>query len=129
MNDFENHRRLLGILHLVWAGFAVVGAGAGTILIASVGLLPGLIDEIWIPLAITSTIAVLIAAMIMLFFFPSLIGGYGILRGRSWARHWLMVAAVLNLVAFPLGTALGIYTLWVTWPRPETGAPITGTTS
>ncbi len=86
MNDFENHRRLLGILHLVWAGFAVIGAGAGTILIASVGLLPGLIDETWLPLAITSTIAVLIAAMIMLFFFPSLIGGYGILRGRSWAR-------------------------------------------
>ncbi len=129
MNDFENHRRLLGILHLVWAGFAVIGAGAGTILIASVGLLPGLIDETWLPLAITSTIAVLIAAMIMLFFFPSLIGGYGILRGRSWARPWLMIAAVLNLVVFPLGTALGVYTLWVTWPRQETGVPISGTTS
>ncbi len=126
MSEFEQHNRLVGILHLVWAGFAIVGVGAGTILLAGIGLLPGVLDETWLPLAITTTIALLIAGVILLFFLPSLMGGIGILRHRPWGRTWLTIAAILNLIIFPLGTALGLYTLWVTWPRVAGDVTISG---
>ena len=36
------------------------------------------------------------------------------LRGRKpWARNLALILAAFNLLLLPLGTALGLYTLWV----------------
>jgi hypothetical protein len=45
-----------------------------------------------------------------------LFAGYGLLQRKPWARILAMVLAVLALIKFPLGTALGLYTLWVLAP-------------
>ena len=44
------------------------------------------------------------------------LAGWGLLERRPWARMLAIVLAVLALFRFPLGTALGIYTLWVLAP-------------
>jgi hypothetical protein len=36
-----------------------------------------------------------------------------VLKYQQWGRILALVLAVLNLLAFPIGTALGSYTLWV----------------
>ncbi len=46
----------------------------------------------------------------------ALIAGYGLLQRKPWGRVVAIVAAVLALIKFPFGTALGIYTLWVLAP-------------
>ncbi len=43
--------------------------------------------------------------------------GIALLNRASWARVLAVIAAVLALIKFPLGTALGIYTLYVLAPR------------
>jgi len=45
-----------------------------------------------------------------------LIAGWGLLERQSWARTLALVLAFINLFHFPLGTALGAYTLWVLLP-------------
>lgn len=42
-----------------------------------------------------------------------IIGGIGLLKRRPWARILLLIVSVLQLLDIPLGTALGIYTIWV----------------
>ena len=42
--------------------------------------------------------------------------GWGLLKRRSWARMLAIVFACFNLLELPIGTALGIYTLWVLLP-------------
>lgn len=44
---------------------------------------------------------------------PCLIAGGGILSGKRWSRILGIIVAVIELFAVPLGTALGIYALWV----------------
>lgn len=44
------------------------------------------------------------------------VAGYGLLSRRPWARVLAIVLAILALLKFPVGTALGIYTLWVLAP-------------
>jgi uncharacterized membrane protein (DUF2068 family) len=39
--------------------------------------------------------------------------GWGLLKTRPWARGLAIVLGAISLLHFPLGTALGIYTLWV----------------
>src|SRR5438105_14455691 len=42
-----------------------------------------------------------------------LIAGWGLFERRPWARMLSIVLAIFALFDFPLGTAIGIYTLWV----------------
>jgi hypothetical protein len=42
--------------------------------------------------------------------------GYSLIARRTWGRTLAIVAAILSLIKIPMGTALGIYTLWVLAP-------------
>ena len=51
----------------------------------------------------------------------ALIAGYGLLTRRPWGRVLGIVVGILALLKFPIGTALGIYSLWVLAPA-QSGA-------
>lgn len=42
--------------------------------------------------------------------------GFSLLSRKPWGRTLAIVVAILSLIKFPIGTALGIYTLWVLAP-------------
>jgi hypothetical protein len=42
--------------------------------------------------------------------------GWGLLQHEEWARIFALVVGFIALLSVPLGTALGIYTLWVLLP-------------
>lgn len=48
---------------------------------------------------------------------PTLIAGIGLLKRQSWARILTIVLSCLYLPAIPIGTALGVYGLWVMTER------------
>jgi hypothetical protein len=45
-----------------------------------------------------------------------LVAGLGLLQRQEWARTVALVVGFLALLNVPIGTALGIYTLWVLLP-------------
>lgn len=63
------------------------------------------------------------------FFLPGIIAyilaGYGLLNFKNWARILAIILAILNLILFPIGTALGIYTLIIMF-NEETKALLRG---
>lgn len=46
----------------------------------------------------------------------ALMVGYSLMTRRPWGRILAIIVAILALLKFPFGTALGIYTLWVLAP-------------
>jgi hypothetical protein len=44
---------------------------------------------------------------------PGIIVGFGLLKKYSWARILALAFGCLNLLNLPVGTSLGIYTMWV----------------
>jgi hypothetical protein len=60
--------------------------------------------------------ALLASGGALCFFLPGIIAyilaGYGLLKYKGWARILVIILAILNLILFPIGTAIGIYTLW-----------------
>jgi hypothetical protein len=48
--------------------------------------------------------------------FLAFLVGFGLLQRKPWGRVLGIVVAILALLKFPIGTALGIYTLWVLVP-------------
>jgi hypothetical protein len=45
------------------------------------------------------------------------VAGWGLLQREEWARIVALVMGFVALLNVPIGTALGIYTLWVLLPR------------
>ena len=43
--------------------------------------------------------------------------GYALLTRKPWGRTLALVVAILSLIKIPVGTALGIYTLWALAPE------------
>jgi hypothetical protein len=42
-----------------------------------------------------------------------IVGGIALLMRKPWARILVLVLAVLDLLSIPIGTVVGIYTIWV----------------
>lgn len=52
----------------------------------------------------------------------SLAAGFGLLRGKAWGDVLTVIASVLHLANFPLGTLVGVLSMWVLLvrePRPR----------
>ena len=56
--------------------------------------------------------AVVVAPIVLIFAGIFLAAGMKLLKEKSGGRTWGIVASIIALFGFPLGTALGIYGLW-----------------
>jgi len=74
-----------------------------------------------VALPILGGIGGIIFVVLLIIGLPQILAGWGLLNYRPWARILTIVISVLHLFSFPLGTALGIYGLWVLL-KPETEA-------
>ena len=109
----QKHITVVGALRI---GSAIVGLMAAAIIVL-LTLGPGLIahcvdgnDE---ALAILAMIGVPIAFFFGVLSAADIIGGIGILRHKNWARYLVMIHSVLDVFNVPIGTALGVYCIWV----------------
>ena len=113
----KRHADFLGLLYLAWGAiFALVGVAGlalagGALAIARGGGPVSVGSEIAAGLtAVTfGTISVLALVLGVLHLWL----GAALRRFRPWARLLSLGLAVINLVLFPFGTALGTYAFWV----------------
>lgn len=104
------HVRTLGILWLVYAAVRLMQSLALTTFAHYEW---GFFDRM--PLFVPGLIRVA-GGVSMVYSIVVGLAGWGLLERRPWARMLAIVLGVLALFKFPLGTALGIYTLWVLAP-------------
>jgi len=115
----ERHVHMLGILWLAYSAFNTLG---GLILIIlGRTFFPHLHEMAEVPQnmpisflsALLTTIGILSLAKAALGF----IAGWGLLHREPWARIWILVLAFISLfLNIPIGTAIGVYTMWVLLP-------------
>lgn len=106
--NMETHVNLVGWLHIALGVLGLIMAGIVFVVIAGGGLISGDAEAI----VITSTVATIIAFFIAVLSVPGIIAGIGVLRRYSWARYLAIILGFLNLLNFPIGTAIGAYTIW-----------------
>ena len=116
----REHVRLVGILWMAYSALHAVG-GVALIIVAQVifghafhisngGPPPEV--SVWLRPLLTVIGWLLLAKSAAGFF-----AGWGLLQREDWARTIALVVGFVALLNPPLGTALGIYTLWVLLPR------------
>ncbi len=104
----EKHITLLGWLYIALSAIGLLIALIVFTAVVGGGLISGDREAI----AITSIVGSVVSGFLVLLSVPGVFAGIGLLRFRPWARMLALVLGILNLLNFPLGTALGVYTIW-----------------
>jgi len=110
------HKRILAILYIISASLQILGLVLVSAFLSI--LFPFLAEEAgpdaqWVFVWIVPFFKFIAAGVIILFSIPSLIGGIALLNKKEWALTLLLVLGCFKLFSFPIGTAIGIYTIWV----------------
>jgi hypothetical protein len=111
----QEHLRLLAILWFAFSAFEVVG---GFILFIVANTIFVHVQDLSAPpqVGLLRPLLSFLAAFVFLKGAAGFLAGYGLLHRMHWARPLALVLAFLALIHVPLGTALGVYTLWVLLP-------------
>lgn len=107
--DWELHISILGWLYILGNIIYLLIGGVGLIFLTGIGIVSHDPEAVQV-LSFIGGIGFVFFTVLAI---PGLIAGVGLLKRQSWARILALVLAILGLVNFPIGTAVGIYALWV----------------
>ena len=110
------HIKVLAVLYIVLSAFGLLAAiFLGLVFGTASGIVGMNADphDAAIALPIIGLAGTALVTFLVLVSLPGLVAGIGLLKLQPWARILGIVVAVLNLIHVPIGTAVGIYGLWV----------------
>lgn len=112
----ENHKKILGILYVVSGSLQLLLILALSMFISTIMVLVsnGMDPKEARILELVASILRFLPFVIIIFFsLPSIIAGIGLLNKQKWAFVLALILGCFKLFSFPIGTAIGVYTIWV----------------
>ncbi|MGH7449581.1 MAG: hypothetical protein ACREK1_00020 [Longimicrobiales bacterium] len=106
------HVRILGWLHIalgiidLFIGLALFGVLSGA----------GVLSGDLVAFGTMSVIGGFAGALMLIMALPNLICGLGLLRNwGGWVIGLAVILGLFNVMKFPFGTAIALYTFWIAW--------------
>jgi hypothetical protein len=112
----EQHKKVLGIIFIVTATLQTLGMLIVAMLASTIySLIKDHIepDEIWVLDLVFGILRILPWIIIAFISVPSVITGVGLLNKQRWALVMALILGCLKLFSFPIGTVIGVYSIWV----------------
>ena len=121
------HLRIIRIIDYISGGVSVlVGFGLIVTFFLGAGLVEFLgqgDEKVRTILAIVfGTVGLIAGAVLVLLGLLSVMAGMALCNLQVWSRIFHIVVAILNIPNVPIGTAIGIYVLWVLLVNEQTRA-------
>jgi len=114
-NKMEKHVTVVASLQV---GFSALGILAAIIVFVAIRNVWAIVDD-YEAQRVLKIVAAWVPLFLIIISLPGLIAGIGLFLRQGWARILTLIVAALGLLNIPIGTALGIYTIWVL-VQPET---------
>jgi hypothetical protein len=108
-DQMRQHVPIVAWLNIAGAIVMLLIAAFLVILLPAIGAMSGDRDAF----GILSIIGVTVGGFLAVLSLPELLAGIGLLRRRNWGRILAIIVSFLNLLNFPIGTVIGVYSLWV----------------
>lgn len=105
----EKHINIVATIQIIFSILGFFVGVLGFFVLQVIGEISGDHDA-HLVLSIIGTVALIFFAVLSI---PGFIAGLGLLKRKEWARVLSLILSVLDLFNFPIGTAIGIYTIWV----------------
>ncbi len=116
MESLDSHKKILGILYVISGTLTIFGMlmlNAFLSVIFSFAL-QEVDPEDQKAVELVGAFIQYVPAFVILFFsIPTLIAGVGLLTRKSWATLFAVIVGCFKLFSFPIGTAIGVYSIWI----------------
>jgi len=109
----DTHVKVLGILQIVGGALGLLSALVVLLVFGGVVATVSGDADAATAIPVIGLTGTAVVAFLACWSLPLVIIGSGVYRIRPWARVWGIVVSVVSLIAFPFGTMLGVYGLWV----------------
>jgi hypothetical protein len=112
----DGHKKVLGILYVISAMLSILGMimmNAVLSLVFSFAFDEADADEQKVMEFVSAIVQYVPILVIVFFSIPTLIAGIGLLTRQAWATIFALIMGCLKLFSFPIGTAIGIYAIWI----------------
>ena len=112
----DTHVKVLGVL---FAALSALGVLFAIVLLIGIGSAAGIVgasaqpEEAAYAIPIIGVAGTALVGLMLIVSLPGFVTGIGLLYFKPWARILGIVLSALQLLGFPIGTAIGIYGLWV----------------
>ncbi len=123
----ETHVRVIGWLFVIMHALGILGGLIVLFVLGGIGAIAGATggQEALPALPILGGIGAMVCLIMTIASIPGLLAGVGVLRLAQWGRILTLIMAALNILNFPIGTAIGIYA-FVILLKPEAAALFDG---
>ncbi len=111
----EKHINVVAALRI---GFSILGLIAGIVLFIVLYIIGDISGDHEAEFVL-SIIANILIVLFVILSVPGIIAGVGLLKRKEWARILTLILSVFDLLNIPIGTALGVYSIWAL-VQPET---------
>jgi len=114
--NMKQHVSFVGALHI---GFGILGLLGALAIYISFKFAFGFVEDDPLAQKILSFTGGSLSLIILFFSSLGIIGGAALFSYKSWARILVMIVSAINCINIPIGTAKGVYSIWVLM-QPET---------
>ena len=108
--NMKQHISFVGALHI---GFGILGLLGALAIFFGFQFIFQFVEDEPIVQEVLSYVGNFVALSLLFFSTLGIIGGIGLFSYRSWARILVMIVSALNCLNVPVGTAKGVYSIWV----------------
>jgi hypothetical protein len=112
----DDHKKILGILYVITSLLTIMTMMLLHLIFTTIYAFafseadPDEQAVFQLVMAIAGYVQVFVIVIVGL---PTLIAGAGLLMKQSWAMILSLIVACFKLFAFPVGTAIGVYAIWI----------------
>jgi mannitol-specific phosphotransferase system IIBC component len=109
-SKMKKHVTVVGAIHI---GFGILGLIAAVAVFFALNFARGFIENDDVANMVLKFLSFSLPLLVGFLSTLGLIGGIGLLSYMSWARYLVIVVAALGCLNIPVGTLIGVYSLWV----------------
>ena len=106
----KDHIKVIGILWIIFGALCLGLAFLALLFFFGIAEIPNVED---IEPGVLRFIGILASSFLGLIGLPQIIGGFGLMQHKEWARILMLVISFISLPNVPFGTFLGVYTMIV----------------
>jgi hypothetical protein len=110
VSKMKKHVTVVGALQI---GFSTLWLIAAIVLLIVFNFAKGFVENDEVAVRVLGFLSYILPAFIGTIALLGLIGGIALLSYRSWARVLVIIISALGCLNIPIGTLVGVYTIWV----------------
>lgn len=108
-NTYKTHQKILGAIFIAYGVINLLG---GITLLATLNIVNLFVDEPEV-IQVVAVFSRLLGGILVATSLPAIVAGIGSLQEKKWSRNLGLVVGIIYLLFIPIGTVIGIYTIWL----------------